>query len=139
MPFFGAITRVATSLLSHSSDGLKVTARTKYVVQYAASGTETKNSVRARDANGHFNIISVESRKSTQAPPAQNSPALLDKPSIVSPSRTCMDAGPLSRLSFLNCRPFVVVRPPLKMRARHRHVVRSGYARSWLPLSVLAF
>jgi hypothetical protein len=69
-----------TAGAGNPSDGLKVTARTKYVVQYAASGTETKNSVRARDANGHFNIISVESRKSIQAPPAQNSPALLDKP-----------------------------------------------------------
>jgi hypothetical protein len=63
----------------NSSDRPKVTPRTKYVVQYAASGTESKKSVEARDAN-NFNIISIESRKSTQAPPAQNSPALLNKP-----------------------------------------------------------
>ena len=56
------------------SDGAKVSGRTKYVVKYAAPGTqqatqETKT-FEARDANGNFHVVSTETQKSTQPAPA---------------------------------------------------------------------
>jgi hypothetical protein len=54
------------------SDGAKVSGRAKYVVKYAASGTqqatqETKT-FETRDANGNFHVVSTETEKSTQSP-----------------------------------------------------------------------
>ncbi len=59
------------------SDGPKVSGRAKYVVKYAASGTqqatqETKT-FESRDANGNFHVVSTETEKSTQ--PAVQAPA----------------------------------------------------------------
>jgi len=77
------------------SDGAKVSGRTKYVVKYAAPGTqqgtqETKT-FEARDANGNFHVIATESEKSTQpaAQPAakQKSDAAADKPQEKPPAR----------------------------------------------------
>ena len=62
------------------SDGPQVTARAKYTVRYAASGSDTTKTVQVRDANGNFNEASVETKKSTQPPPAQKPPAPADKP-----------------------------------------------------------
>jgi len=61
--------------LGNPSDGTKVTGRTKYVVQYAGPGTQQTKTVEIRDANGNFKVVSVETQKSTQAPPGQKSEA----------------------------------------------------------------
>lgn len=55
------------------TDGLQVTAKTKYTVHYAASGTQQTKTIQARDAGGNFNVISVETQKSDQVP-AQQAP-----------------------------------------------------------------
>jgi hypothetical protein len=62
------------------SDSPKVTAKTKYVVRYAASGTQQTKTVQVRDGNGTFNVVSVETRKSDQVPPVQVPKAPSDKP-----------------------------------------------------------
>jgi hypothetical protein len=59
--------------LGNPSDGMKVTGRTKYVVQYAGPGTQQTKTVQIRDANGNFKVVSVETQKSTEAPPRQKS------------------------------------------------------------------
>jgi hypothetical protein len=64
------------------SDGAKVSGRTKYVVKYAAPGSqqaaqETKT-FEARDANGTFHVVSTETQKSTQ-PAKQKAGATSDK------------------------------------------------------------
>jgi hypothetical protein len=61
--------------LGNPSDGTKVTGRTKYVVQYAGPETQQTKTVEIRDANGNFKVVSVETQKSTQAPPGQKSEA----------------------------------------------------------------
>lgn len=61
------------------SDSPKVTAKTKYVVRYAASGTQQTKTVQVRDGNGTFNVVSVETRKSDQAPAAQVQTVPADK------------------------------------------------------------
>jgi len=63
--------------VGNPSDGAKVSGRTKYVVKYAAPGTqpatqETKT-FEVRDASGNFRVISTETDKSTQ--PAAQTPA----------------------------------------------------------------
>jgi hypothetical protein len=55
---------------------LQVRAKTKYVVHYAASGREQTKTTQASDVNGAFNVVSVETQKLDQVPPAQAS----DKP-----------------------------------------------------------
>ncbi len=62
------------------SDGPKVTTKTKYVVRYAASGTQQTKTVQERDGNGNFNVVSVETRKSDQASPAEKPTAPAKKP-----------------------------------------------------------
>jgi hypothetical protein len=62
------------------SDGLQVSGKTKYTVRYAASATEQTKTIQARDANGTFNVISVQTEKSDQVPPAQLSKAPSHKP-----------------------------------------------------------
>ena len=59
--------------LGNPSDGMKVTGRTKYVVQYAGPGTQQTKTVQIRDANGNFKVVSVETQESTEAPPGQKS------------------------------------------------------------------
>jgi hypothetical protein len=66
--------------LGNPSDSPKVTAKTKYVVRYAASGAQQAKTVQVRDGNGTFNVVSVETRKSDQVPPAQVQKAASDKP-----------------------------------------------------------
>ncbi len=77
------------------SDGAKVSGRAKYVVKYAAPGTqqatqETKT-FETRDANGNFHVVSSETEKSTQpaakAPAQQKSDAAADKPQEKPPTK----------------------------------------------------
>ena len=49
--------------VGNPSDGPKVIARTKYVVQYTATGTESTRTVEIRDINGKLDMVSVETRK----------------------------------------------------------------------------
>ena len=62
------------------NDGLQVSGKTKYTVLYGASGTHETKTVQARDANGTFNVVSVETKKSEQTPPAQPVTPSSDKP-----------------------------------------------------------
>jgi hypothetical protein len=61
------------------SDGPRVTARTKYTVQYAASSSEKTKTVEVRDGNGTFQVFS-ETKKSEQIPSKQVPTAPSDKP-----------------------------------------------------------
>jgi hypothetical protein len=61
------------------TDGLQVTARTKYTVHYAATGTQQTKTIQARDASGNFSVISVETEKSDQVPTEQVQKAPSDK------------------------------------------------------------
>jgi len=54
------------------SDGPKVIAKTKYVVKYAATGTQKTKTVENRDANGKFKTVLVETQELTQAPHTQH-------------------------------------------------------------------
>jgi hypothetical protein len=65
---------------SNPSDSPKVIAKTKYVVRYAASGTQQTKTVQMRDGNGTFNVVSVETRKSDQVPSVEVPKAPSDKP-----------------------------------------------------------
>jgi hypothetical protein len=60
--------------------GVQVVAKTKYIVKYGASGAQQTKTVEARDINGTFNVVSVETRKSDQVPAAQVQIAPSDKP-----------------------------------------------------------
>ena len=57
------------------TDGLQVRAKTKYTVQYAASGTQQTKTVQVRDTNGSFNAVSDETQKTERGPAAQPSTA----------------------------------------------------------------
>jgi len=50
---------------------LQVNTKTKYIVLYAASGTQQTKTIQERDINGTFNVVSVETQKSGQVPAAQ--------------------------------------------------------------------
>jgi len=54
------------------SDGPRVIAKTKYVVKYAATGSQNTKTVENRDANGNFKTVLVETQESTQAPHTQH-------------------------------------------------------------------
>jgi hypothetical protein len=54
------------------SDGPKVISKTKYVVKYAATGTQKTKTVENRDANGKFKTVLGEMPESTQAPHTQH-------------------------------------------------------------------
>jgi hypothetical protein len=58
----------------------QVTTKTKYIVRYAASGTDETKTIQESDINGAFNVVSVEARKSDQTPPAQAQTAPSEKP-----------------------------------------------------------
>ena len=62
------------------SDGPKVSAKTKYIVRYGSFGTQSTKTIQVRGGNGNFNVVSVETRKSDQVPPAQVPTAPSDKP-----------------------------------------------------------
>lgn len=62
------------------NDGLQVAGKNKYMVKYAAFGTQQTKTVQVRDANGTFNVFSVETQKSDQIPPAQVPKESSDKP-----------------------------------------------------------
>jgi hypothetical protein len=61
------------------TDGLQVSAKTRYTVKYAASGTQQTKTVQVRDGNGGFSIYSVETQKSDQVPPVAAPTAASDK------------------------------------------------------------
>ena len=52
------------------NDDLKASSRTKYTVRYAASGTQQTKTTQTRDGSGNFSVVSVETQKSDQPPPA---------------------------------------------------------------------
>jgi hypothetical protein len=59
---------------------LQVKTKIKYIVQYGSSGTQQTKTTQVRDINGNFNVVSVETRKSDQAPATQVQAATSDKP-----------------------------------------------------------
>lgn len=62
------------------TDGLQVRAKTKYTVQYAASGTQQTKTVQVRDTNGTFNVVSDQTQKTQAVPPTQAPVAPSDTP-----------------------------------------------------------
>ena len=61
------------------TDGLQVTAKTKYTVHYAANGTQQTKTIETRDTNGNFSVISSETEKSDQVPTQQEQKTPSDK------------------------------------------------------------
>jgi hypothetical protein len=61
--------------LGTPSDGLQSRAKTKYVVQYAAAGTQQTKTAQVRDSAGNFSVVSVETQKSDHPPQAPEKPA----------------------------------------------------------------
>jgi hypothetical protein len=66
--------------IGNPSDGVQVNGKNKYIVKYAASGTQQKKTVEVRAANGTFTVFSAETQKSDQVPPSQFPAASSDKP-----------------------------------------------------------
>jgi hypothetical protein len=62
------------------ADGLQVQAKTKYTVQYAASGTQQTKTIQVRDTNGTFNVVSDETKKAQVVAPTQAPVAPSDTP-----------------------------------------------------------
>jgi hypothetical protein len=50
------------------NDPPQIRAKTKYLVRYAASGTQQTKTTQERDLNGNWSVVSVETRKSNQDP-----------------------------------------------------------------------
>jgi hypothetical protein len=75
------------------SDGTKVSGRGKYVVKYAAPGTQAQETktFETRDANGNFHTVSTETENSTQpaaqTPVKQKSQPAADKPQEKPPAK----------------------------------------------------
>jgi hypothetical protein len=61
--------------LGTPSDGLQARVKTKYVVQYAAAGTQQTKTTEVRDSAGNFSVVSVETQKSDHPPQAPEKPA----------------------------------------------------------------
>ncbi len=61
--------------LGTPSDGLQTKTRTKYVVQYAATGTQKSKTTEGPNSAGKFSAISNESQTSDRAAPATEKPA----------------------------------------------------------------
>ena len=57
------------------SDGLRVSAKTKYTVLYSSSGAQQTKSVQAPDGSGTFKVVAVEKKKTDEAPPAATTPS----------------------------------------------------------------
>jgi hypothetical protein len=62
------------------TDGLQVRAKTKYTVQYGASGTQQTKTIQVRDTNGTFKVVSDETQKTQAVPPTQAPVAPSDTP-----------------------------------------------------------
>ncbi len=71
--------QVEESNPGNPNDGRQVRAKTKYIVRYGASGTQQTKTIQVRDSNGNLNVVSVDTRKSDQAPAAAQTPPS-DKP-----------------------------------------------------------
>jgi hypothetical protein len=61
--------------LGTPSDGLQARAKTKYVIQYAAAGTQQTKTTQVRDSAGNFGVVSVDTQKSDHPPQAPEKPA----------------------------------------------------------------
>jgi hypothetical protein len=61
--------------LGSPSDGLQSRAKTKYIVQYAAAGTQQTKTTQVRNSAGNFSVVSVETQKSDRPPQAPEKPA----------------------------------------------------------------
>jgi hypothetical protein len=61
------------------TDGLQVTARTKYTVHYAANCTQQTKTIQTRDGSGNFSVISSETEKSDQVPAQREQKTPSDK------------------------------------------------------------
>lgn len=59
---------------------LRVNTKTKYIVQYAASGIQETRTIQTRDINGTFNVVSVEAQESAQVPAEQVQTTPSEKP-----------------------------------------------------------
>ena len=53
------------------SDGPQVIAKTRYTVQYTASGSKEEKTAQVPDGNGAFKVFYLETRKSERVSPAQ--------------------------------------------------------------------
>jgi hypothetical protein len=62
------------------SDGLQVKTKTKYVVHYAASGSDQSKTTQSRNSAGNFSDVSVEAQKSDRPPQPPEKPAQPEKP-----------------------------------------------------------
>jgi hypothetical protein len=62
---------VAQPNAGNPTDGLQVQRKTKYTVQYAASGAQQTKTIQVRDASGTFTVVSVETQKSDKVPSVQ--------------------------------------------------------------------
>jgi hypothetical protein len=67
--------RVELSNAGNPSDGRQVRAKTKYTVLYGASGTQQTKTVQVLEGDGNLDVISVDTRKSDQAPPSTQTPS----------------------------------------------------------------
>jgi hypothetical protein len=61
--------------LGTPSDSLQVKTKTKYVVEYAATGTQQSKTSQVRDSAGNFTAVSSETQKSDRPPQAPEKPA----------------------------------------------------------------
>lgn len=61
--------------LGTPSDNLQVKTKTKYVVQYAATGTQQAKTSQVRDSAGNLAVVSTETQKSDRPPQAPEKPA----------------------------------------------------------------
>ena len=61
--------------LGTPSNGLQVKTKTKYVVQYAAVGTQQSKTTQVRDSAGNLSVVSTETQKSDRPPKAPEKPA----------------------------------------------------------------
>jgi hypothetical protein len=64
----------------YPNGALQVNTKTKYIVLYAASGSQETRTIQTRDINGAFKVVSVEAQQSDQAPAAQTPIAPTEKP-----------------------------------------------------------
>ena len=61
--------------LGNPSDGLRVKTKTKYLVLYAAAGTQQSKTTQVRDSAGNFSAVAVDTQKSDRPPQAPEKPA----------------------------------------------------------------
>jgi hypothetical protein len=72
--------QVERPLPGEPSSGLRVTAKTKYTVLYAASGAHQTAVTQERDINGSFNVVSSETRTKSDEVPAARAPTAPSNP-----------------------------------------------------------